>query len=103
MESEWPDPCGARRWRLQRKRLSVLTLMVLGWCGDRPYSLVPRSLFRRVAEGQLIDDRQAAAIVRVSWFRYEELVDDWMTFTTIDASKRGPLLKSRLTGECDVG
>ena len=36
---------------------------------------------------------------RVSWFRYEELVDDWVTFTTIDASKRGPLLKSRLTGD----
>ena len=34
---------------------------------------------------------------RVSWLRYEELVDDWVTFTTI-ASKRGPLLKSRLTG-----
>ena len=36
---------------------------------------------------------------RVSWFRYEELVDDWVTFTTIDASRRGPLLKSRLTGD----
>ena len=43
---------------------------------------------------------------RVSWFRYEELVDDWVTLTTIDASKRGPLLKSRLTGDahpCSVG
>ena len=45
------DACGARQWKLQRGRLSVLTLMVLGWCGDRPYSLVTRSLFRRVAEG----------------------------------------------------
>ena len=35
----------------------------------------------------------------VSWFRYEELEDDWITFTTIEASKRGPLLKSRLIGE----
>ena len=36
---------------------------------------------------------------KVSWFRYEELVDDWVTFTTIEASKRGPLLKSRLIGD----
>ena len=36
---------------------------------------------------------------RVSWFRYEELVDDWVTFTTIEASQRGPLLKSSLTGD----
>ena len=39
---------------------------------------------------------------KVSWFRYEELVDDWVTFTTIEASKRGPLLKSRLTGDAHM-
>ena len=39
---------------------------------------------------------------RVSWFRYEELVDDWVAFATIDASKRGPLLKSRLTGDAHM-
>ena len=39
---------------------------------------------------------------RVSWFRYEELVDDWVTFTTIEASKRGPLLKSRPTGDAHM-
>ena len=39
---------------------------------------------------------------RVSWHRYEELVDDWVTFTTIGASKRGPLLKSRLTGDAHM-
>ena len=36
---------------------------------------------------------------KVSWFRYEELVDDWVTITTVEAPKRGPLLKSRLTGD----
>ena len=36
---------------------------------------------------------------KVSWFRHEELVDDWVTITTVKASKRGPLLKSRLTGD----
>ena len=35
---------------------------------------------------------------KVSWFRYEELVDDWVTITTVEAP-RGPLLKSRLTGD----
>ena len=28
-----------------------------------------------------------------------ELVDDWVTITTVEALKRGPLLKSRLTGD----
>ena len=36
---------------------------------------------------------------KVSWFRYEELVDDWVTITTVEAPKKGPLLKSRLTGD----
>ena len=36
---------------------------------------------------------------KVSWFRYEELGDDWVTITTVEAPKRGPLLKSRLTGD----
>ena len=36
---------------------------------------------------------------KVSWLRYEELVDDWVTITTVEASKRGPLPKSRLTGD----
>ena len=39
---------------------------------------------------------------RVSWLRYEEVVGDWVTFTTIEASKRGPLLKSRLTGDAHM-
>ena len=32
---------------------------------------------------------------------YEELVDDWTTFATIQTSKRKPLLKSRLVGDAD--
>ena len=36
---------------------------------------------------------------KVSWFRHEEFVDDWVTITTVEAAKRGPLLKSRLTGD----
>ena len=44
---------------------------------------------------QLIDDRHRTT----EKFRYEELVDDWVTITTVEAPKRGPLLKSRLTGD----
>ena len=36
---------------------------------------------------------------KVSRFRYEELVDDWVTITMVEAPKRGRLLKSRLTGD----
>ena len=36
---------------------------------------------------------------KVSQFRNEELVDDWTTFSAVEASKRGPLLKSRLMGD----
>ena len=35
---------------------------------------------------------------RVSWFRYEEAVDDWLSINSIDKPERfGPLVKSRLT------
>ena len=33
---------------------------------------------------------------KVRWLRCEEFLDDWTILTTIEASKRGPLLKSRL-------
>ena len=36
---------------------------------------------------------------RVSWFRYEDLVRDWCTFTVIEPHRRGPLLKNRLTDD----
>ena len=39
---------------------------------------------------------------KVSWFKYEELVDDWVTLTTIEPAKQGPLLKSRLFGDAHM-
>ena len=40
---------------------------------------------------------------RVSWFRYEEAVDDWLSITSIDKPERfGPLLKSRLTANATM-
>ena len=34
--------------------------------------------------------KQSSYDAKVSWLRYEEPVDDWMTFTTIEASKTLP-------------
>ena len=33
-----------------------------------------------------------------SWFKYEELIDDWLDLTVLEESKRGPALKNRLFG-----
>ena len=34
-----------------------------------------------------------------SWFKCEELTDDWLDLTQLEAGKRGPALKNRLVGE----
>ena len=34
--------------------------------------------------------------VSTSWFKYEELIDDWLDRTVLEAGKRGPGLKNRL-------
>ena len=33
-----------------------------------------------------------------SWFEYEDLIDDWLGITTLDANKHGPSLKNALVG-----
>ena len=33
-----------------------------------------------------------------SWFKYEELIEDWLDLTVIQERKRGPALKNRLVG-----
>ena len=39
---------------------------------------------------------------RTSWFAYEEAIDDWVDFTTLEIDKRGPALKNRLVGDAAV-
>ena len=34
----------------------------------------------------------------ISWFKYEELIDDWLDLTVLEESKRGPALKNRFFG-----
>ena len=34
-----------------------------------------------------------------SWFKYGELIDDWLDLTQLAAGKRGPALKNRLVGD----
>ena len=37
-----------------------------------------------------------------SWFKYEELIDDWLDLTVLEAAKRGPALKNRLVGDAEM-
>ena len=36
---------------------------------------------------------------RISWFTFEEQVEDWLDVTELDGKLRGPALKKRLDGE----
>ena len=36
-----------------------------------------------------------------SWFKYEELIDDWLDLTVLEAGKRGPALKNRPVGDAE--
>ena len=37
--------------------------------------------------------------VSTSWFQYEELIDDRLDLTVIEAGRRGPALKNRFVGD----
>ena len=37
-----------------------------------------------------------------SWFKYEELIDDWLDLTVLEAGKRGPGVKNRHVGAADM-
>ena len=37
--------------------------------------------------------------VPTSWFKYEELIDDWLDLSVLEAGKRGPALNNRLVGD----
>ena len=36
------------------------------------------------------------------WFKYEELIADWLDLTVLEAGKRGPALKNRLVGDAEM-
>ena len=37
-----------------------------------------------------------------SWFKYEELIDDWLDLTVLQERKRGQTLKNRLVGDAEM-
>ena len=37
-----------------------------------------------------------------SWFKYEELTDDWLDLTLHEVRKHGPALKNGLVGDADM-
>ncbi len=39
---------------------------------------------------------------RLSWFAYEEAIDDWCGITELAAEKRAPALKNLLQGEAAI-
>ena len=40
---------------------------------------------------------------RISWFRYEDAVDEWVTLTSVEKPEKwGPLLRSRLIGDAAI-
>ena len=81
----------------------------IGTWGNGPQFVVAERVFRwRRLHGSLFKYGQKSRLYggntkftddHRTTFRYEELVDDWVTITTVEAPKRGPLLKSRLTGD----
>ena len=38
----------------------------------------------------------------MSWFESEELIDDWLDLTELEAEKRGPALKNRFVGDAEM-
>ena len=37
-----------------------------------------------------------------SWFKYEELIEDWLDLTVLEKTKRRPALKTRLVGDAEM-
>ena len=37
-----------------------------------------------------------------SWFKHEELLDDWLDLTVLEESRRGLALKNRLVGDAEM-
>ena len=37
-----------------------------------------------------------------SWFKYEELIEDWLGLTVLEETKGGPALKNRLNGDAEL-
>ena len=50
---------------------------------------------------QIARNQQMNGQLQVESLRYEELIDDWLEFTVLEAGQRGPALKSRLVGCTD--
>ena len=50
---------------------------------------------------QIARNQQMNGQLQVESLRYEELIDDWLEFTVLEAGQRGPALTSRLVGCTD--
>ena len=66
---------------------------------------------KHIAQNQQIKTTVSSGIIAkipplfnelISWFKYEELTDDWLDLAVLEAGKRGPALKNGLVGDAEM-
>ena len=71
----------------------------------------PNLWLEHIAQNQQINGKLQVKSLRkfhhflirsTSWFKSEELIDDWLDLTVLEAGKRGPALKNRLVGDAEM-
>ena len=67
--------------------------------GPRDSAALAASSYTRMPHGVAMTPKIPPGFDGImSWFEYEQLVDDWVALTTIEPARQGPSLKTRLTG-----
>ena len=67
--------------------------------GPRDSAALAASSYTRLPQGMTMTPKIPPGFDGImSWFEYEQLVDDWVALTTIEPARQGPSLKTRLSG-----
>ena len=67
--------------------------------GPRDSAALAASSYTRLPHGMTMTPNIPPGFDGImSWFEYEQLVDDWVALMTIEPARQGPSLKTRLTG-----
>ena len=78
---------------------------------EEDLDVFPVDWFEHIAQNQQINGTATSGIIikippffdgPTSWFKYEELIDDWLDLTVLEAGKRGPALNNRLVGDAEM-
>ena len=66
--------------------------------GPRDSAALAASSYTRLPQGMTMTPKIPPGFDGImSWFEYEQLVDDWVALTTIEPARQGPSLKTRLS------